>query len=180
MTAKPRDPLLAAARILLILMMAMTAFFAAACAALVPLAPVLFKDKLVPALLGKGYPPETFSLLLIVAGILAVCAVLGFLFFRHLYRIVGSVGDGDPFIPVNAERLSAMGWIVVGVNVAVLPLAGIVGWVARYAEELDPRNHIHVGSGFDLGGILLALILFILARVFREGARMREELEGTV
>ena len=29
-------------------------------------------------------------------------------------------------------------------------------------------------------GILLALVLFILARVFREGAAMRSELEGTV
>ena len=28
--------------------------------------------------------------------------------------------------------------------------------------------------------IVLALVLFILARVFREGARMRDELEGTV
>ena len=32
----------------------------------------------------------------------------------------------------------------------------------------------------ELTGILLTLILFILARVFREGSRMREELEGTV
>jgi hypothetical protein len=180
MVPKPRDPLLAAARIILILMMASMAIAAIACAALVPLAPLLFKDKLVPALLGQGFPPETFSLLLVVAGILAICAALGFVFFRNLYRIVGSVADGEPFTPVNAERLSGMGWIVVAVHIAMLPLAGIAAWVARHAEALKIDDHIHVDGGFDLGGILLALILFILARVFREGARMREELEGTV
>lgn len=180
MNTKPRDPLLAAARIILILMMAAMALTAIACAALVPLAPLLFKAQLVPALLGKGFPPETFALLLVVAGIIAICAALGFLFFRNLYRVVGSVGEGDPFTPVNAERLSGMGWIVVAVHLAALPLVGIVAWVARHAEKLAPDNHIHVDGGIDLGGILLALILFILARVFREGNRMREELEGTV
>lgn len=180
MKTKPRDPLLGAARIILWLMMAAMALATAVCAALIPLAPLLFKDKLVTALLGKGFPPETFSLLMVVAGIVAICAALGFLFFRNLYRIVGSVGEGDAFAPVNAERLSGMGWIVVAVHVAMLPLVGIVAWVARHAEKIEPGNHIHTSGGFDLGGILLALILFILARVFREGTRMREELEGTV
>ena len=33
---------------------------------------------------------------------------------------------------------------------------------------------------FSLSGILMVLVLFILARVFRHGAAMREDLEGTV
>jgi hypothetical protein len=106
-----------------------------------------------------------------------VAAVLGFLFFRHLYRIVGTVGEGDPFIPENAQRLSAMGWTVVAVHVLAIPLVAIGAWIAELAKESDS---IHFDSGIDLNGILLALILFILARVFREGTRMREELEGTV
>ena len=39
---------------------------------------------------------------------------------------------------------------------------------------------ITIDAGLDIEGILLALILFILARVFRHGARMRDDLEGTV
>jgi hypothetical protein len=35
-------------------------------------------------------------------------------------------------------------------------------------------------AGIDFGGVLTALLLFILARVFREGAAMRKDLEGTV
>ncbi len=35
-------------------------------------------------------------------------------------------------------------------------------------------------GGISGNGLLLMLILFILARVFRKGAEMRAELEGTV
>lgn len=179
MVLKPRDPLLGAARIILILMMAGMALAGAGCALAIPLAPLLFRQKLIVAMLGAGLPPETFPLLLAVAAILLVCAVLGFLFLRNLYRIVGSVADGDPFTPANAERLSGMGWISVGIHIAVIPLVAIVAWIGHQAEAIHLRGHIHT-SNFDFGGILLTLILFILARVFREGAAMREELEGTV
>jgi hypothetical protein len=33
---------------------------------------------------------------------------------------------------------------------------------------------------FWLGGVILSLTLFVLARVFRKGTDMREDLEGTV
>ena len=39
---------------------------------------------------------------------------------------------------------------------------------------------ISVDADFSTNGLLLALVLFILARVFRTGAKMREDLEGTV
>jgi hypothetical protein len=38
----------------------------------------------------------------------------------------------------------------------------------------------HGGFEFSYFGLLLALVLFVIARVFREGTRLREELEGTV
>ena len=41
-------------------------------------------------------------------------------------------------------------------------------------------DDITVDAGLDVSGILLVVILFILARVFRHGTTMREELEGTV
>jgi hypothetical protein len=42
------------------------------------------------------------------------------------------------------------------------------------------RGLFSTGGGISFGGFLLALVLFILARVFRKGTEMREELEGTV
>jgi hypothetical protein len=39
---------------------------------------------------------------------------------------------------------------------------------------------MHFKADVPLAGLFLALVLFILARVFREGTRMRDDLEGTV
>ena len=117
---------------------------------------------------------------LVVAAMLVGAALLflAFHFFKELLGIINSVGEGDPFRPDNADRLSRMGWIAVIAQFAVLPMAGIAAWLAPYMDKAG--RHFHIDGGFDLGGVLLALILFILARVFREGARMRDELEGTV
>ena len=35
-------------------------------------------------------------------------------------------------------------------------------------------------SLYDLDGLFIVLVLFILARIFRHGATMRDDLEGTV
>ncbi len=176
MTSKPRDPLLIAARFILIFMMAVMGLVVVACAA--GAVGTLFAHGRIVTELAEHKIPEAAAwaippLLALVTG----GAVLGFLFFRNLFRIVGTVGDGDPFTPENAARLSAMGWIVVAVHVLAIPLLSIAAWIGKLAKE---SGHYHFDGGFDLGGVLLALILFILARVFREGARMREELEGTV
>ena len=39
---------------------------------------------------------------------------------------------------------------------------------------------LNISWGFSLTRWLAVLMLFVLARVFEQGARMREDLEGTV
>ncbi|WP_068073376.1 DUF2975 domain-containing protein [Novosphingobium lentum] len=120
----------------------------------------------------------------IVAGIIAVMlmvsamAVMGFLFLRTMRRIIDSVGLGDPFAPINADRLRLMGWLVVGIEVISIPIGAIVTFVSQHVADGSVKTD--ADFGFSLGGLLLAMILFILARVFRQGAQMRDELEGTV
>jgi hypothetical protein len=53
-------------------------------------------------------------------------------------------------------------------------VGAIVEGVSTTAAPLD------ISSGFSLTGWLTVLLLFVLARVFEQGARMREDLEGTV
>lgn len=173
MTLAPRDPLLAAARLLLIFMMAMMALIGLIGILAVP-SLFLFKAQFLAELAENGLPPGSLAAFAGAGTLFVICVGLGFLFFRNLYRIVGSVGEGDPFIPVNAERLSGMGWIVVAAHVVAVPLFGILHWLSSVSDEIKADGE------FDIGGVLLALILFILARVFRHGAAMREELEGTV
>lgn len=111
-------------------------------------------------------------LLAAVAGML----YLGIRFFLHMLRIVKSVGEGDPFVPVNADRLTAMAWITLALNVLAIPVVTLGLYVAKLAGE-EPGT---VDASLDVGGITLILTLFILARVFRHGAAMRDDLEGTV
>ena len=170
-----RDPLLAAARMALGFSMAAMAFVAVSSIALAPLV-YGWRDAVLARVVAPGAtpPPEAIWAIVAVLLLTGAGAALGFLFFRHLYRIVATVGEGDPFVPANAERLRAMGWIVVAVHLIVVPLAAIGAWLQTTMERF------HANISVSLGGLLLALVLFVLARVFREGTRLRAEVEGTV
>jgi hypothetical protein len=173
MPIKPRDPLLAAAHLWLRLSMGLALLFTGAFAIAFP-ALMITRDMVLRELAEHQVSADVYPVILTVAGLLAVVSILSFYFLRHLTRIVGTVGDGDPFVPVNAERLRAMGWLTIAIDVILAVIATVV--------NLAPRRYGHAEGDltFTLGLILLALVLFVLSRVFREGTRMREELEGTV
>ena len=176
-----KDPLLGAARILLIFFIAVLGFAAAAVALAAPTVWVL-QDRVTTAFAAEGVADTAriFPALPIVMLAIAVLLALGVYFLVLLRRIVNSVGEGDPFVPVNASRLSRMGWAVLAGQVLSIPIGRAVEWIATIVS--DDKSDIRVGDdfGLDAGGLLLMLVLFILARVFRRGAEMREELEGTV
>ena len=70
-----------------------------------------------------------------------------------------------------------MGWLMVLAYALAIATGVVVVWLARVVPDAADAD-----IDLDLGGgsILLILVLFILARVFRQGAAMREDLEGTV
>ncbi len=168
-----RDPLLALVRI--ILSFAMIGALAAG-AAFTAAIPAIFgwRENVVARLVGQGAPPETIWAIAALLLMSAVISALAFYFLRHLFRLIGSVGEGDPFVPINARRLSFMAWICVAIHVVAIPMAMIGNWAA------DVTKDVHFNVDMPLAGLFLALVLFILARVFREGTRMRDDLEGTI
>lgn len=101
-----------------------------------------------------------------------IAAAAAWALFSFLLAIVRSVGRGDPFIPENARHLRAIGFSL------------IVFQFAYIGAGLAKKLHISPDEGVDwvgtIPGWLAILLIFVLARVFEEGARMREELEGTV
>lgn len=130
-----------------------------------------------------GAPDAAFPLSILAFALIIVMLQIGYRFLKNLGGIIATVGEGDPFALQNAERLSRMGWLTVAGHVLAIVLGALAAWFMPYLVKLDgAKGHHNYDFGFDvgLGGILLTLILFILARVFREGAKMREELEGTV
>ena len=113
-----------------------------------------------------------------VMGVLgAIVLGLMYFFLRHLRRMIDSVAEGRPFDRVNADRLRHMAWLSVAIQVFAVPLNRLIIWFD--AMPYKPNVH-HNDDGISLGGIVLTLVLFVLARVFRTGADMQEDLEGTV
>lgn len=141
------------------------------------------RDEVFERIAKVGAPDAAYPLTILAFLLVIVILQIGYRFLSNLGGIIATVGEGDPFALTNAARLSRMGWLSVGGHVLGLVLASLAAWFMPYLVKLDgsPGHHGYdFGFGVGGGGILLTLILFILARVFREGAKMREELEGTV
>lgn len=124
---------------------------------------------------GGTFIAITLGLMAIAFGIIAAA----FIFFGKLRAIIASVGEGDPFAPENADRINLMAWLLLGIQVLMIPAMGIGLMFAKWADATENAD-ITIDAGLDLEGILMVIVLFILARVFKHGASMREDLEGTV
>jgi len=116
----------------------------------------------------------------LVAGLRAV-AVLGlvtiplnYALLKRLVAMVETVRAGDPFVAANAERLRAIAWILLALQL----LSMAIGAIGKAVST--PAHPVHLDAGFSINGWLAVLLTFVLARVFAEGALMREDLEGTV
>lgn len=99
---------------------------------------------------------------------------LNHLVLRRLLAIVETVRSGDPFVAANANRLQAIAWALLTLQLISI----VIGAIGKAVST--PEQPLHLDAGFSASGWLAVLISFVLARVFAEGARMREDLEGTV
>ena len=173
----PNDGLLKTARILTSIFLVLLGIAFVGLAIAIP--GILLSQKHVAAAMVAGATGSLEDVLgaltlLLVLGLAIVGLAIRFL--RILRRMIASVGDGDPFIEDNADRLRKMGWIAIGIELLKIP-AGAMGLFLASQLETEKFNF---DVEFSLTGLLLALVLFILSRVFRHGAAMREDLEGTV
>lgn len=92
----------------------------------------------------------------------------------RLLVIVETVAGGDPFVIENAARLKVIAWAVLGLELLHLAVGGVAASVSTAEASLD------LGWNFSVTRWVAVLLLFVLARVFEQGSRMREDLAGTV
>ncbi len=123
---------------------------------------------------GGRQQPLTRPLLLFGVG--ALTAYFGgfLLILRNLRMIFRTLTLGDPFQPDNVRRLRQVGLILAVVTGGVWLAQGVVA--ARLAPGVMERQ----GFGELLTPIFSVLVVFVLAEVFREGARLRRESELTI
>ncbi len=133
----------------------------------------------VPVMTALGVPPsaETGPLIegmRLIAALGLVSVPLQYVILRRLLDIVDSVRARASFAAENAGKLLGIAWALLGLQVLSVVIGAIAGLVST------PAHPLHLDAGFSTSGWLAVLLLFVLARVFAEGARMRDELEGTV
>lgn len=126
--------------------------------------------------LGAGAPNGNSTLfwgMRLIAVIGLAVPVVHFILTR-LLTIVETVSIGDPFLVANAARLQWIAWAVLALELMHFAVGAIAAGVSTAAAPLN------IAWGFSLTRWIVVLLLFVLARVFEQGARMREEIEGTV
>ena len=118
---------------------------------------------------------ERLVMALRVAAVLGLAAIpLNYGVLKRLLAIVETVRAGDPFVEPNASRLQAIAWSLLALQL----LSIVIGAIGNSVST--PAHPVNLDAGFSINGWLAVLLTFLLARVFAEGTRMRDDLEGTV
>ncbi len=105
----------------------------------------------------------------IVLALLLVAAV--HVSLSRLLAVVETVRAGDPFVPENAARLNTIAWCVLATQLLHLTFGMMAATMNAAGSNIEWK--------LSLTGWLAVVLLFVLARVFEEGTRMREDL-GTM
>lgn len=167
-----KDPLLSAATVATVL--ARIALGIGMIGLSATLAAAVFRPDLLgtPPIIGIGSGKQDNipgAALLVVALTITAFALL-YDFAARLAGIIATVRHGDPFTLANAARLTRMAWLAMIVQ--------MINVSQTLMSTYLPSNGM--STPLSLTGLVVGLVLFILARVFRHGAAMREDLEGTV
>jgi hypothetical protein len=92
---------------------------------------------------------------------------------ERLRRVFATLTAGDPFHPDNVRRLRVVGLVLAALEIGNYIFAGLAKWLAPDITSFSERS-------FSLSAWFPVLVVFVLAEVFREGARLRREAELTI
>lgn len=90
----------------------------------------------------------------------------------RLLAMVETVRAGDPFVPDNAVRMKTIAWCTLGIQLFDLICGVMVAIMNAAGSRMD--------WSFSATGWLAVVLLFVLARVFEEGTRIRADLEAMI
>src|SRR5829696_10171613 len=146
-------------------------------AAILALLVVLPNEQWIMAAFKLSPSPEAERLVLGLRAIavLGLAAIpLNHAVLKRLLAIVETVRGGDPFVAANADRLQAIAWALLALQI----LSVVIGGIGKAIST--PAHPLHLDAGLSTSGWLAVLLTFVLARVFAEGTLMRADLEGTI
>jgi hypothetical protein len=88
--------------------------------------------------------------------------------FTRLLEMIATVRAGDPFVPENARRLQTIAWWLLGFELLRLLYGAMAAGMNAAGSNID--------WDFSIDGWLGVFLVFVLARVFEHGTRMRDDL----
>ncbi len=106
------------------------------------------------------------GLMVFAPGIAYICA--------QLRRILSTLAEGDPFVPNNAPRLTRIA-IAIGL-IEIIRMCSVV--VLAATVDLGEGYVANININLAVWGAII--VLLILAQVFKEGTRLREEEKMTI
>ncbi len=123
---------------------------------------------------GATWPVVVPALLIGAVAIGGALVIVG-----RLRALFESFTSGEPFRRENAGHLRVIWITMLVIEVARFILLGVVGAIfATMGAPEGAKANFHVNV--DLSTWMSILILIVLAEVFREGARLKEEQELTI
>ena len=90
----------------------------------------------------------------------------------RLLAMVASVRSGDPFVPENAARLKTIAWCTLLTQVFELVNGAMAATLNAAGSNIEWR--------WTATGWLAVVLLFVLARVFEAGTRLREDAQAVI
>lgn len=117
--------------------------------------------------IGDSWPMRASGLAAAAFYLTGILIIVG-----SLRRIFVTLTTGDPFHPDNVQRLRLIGLMLAGLEVGRYLVWGLFAWLLPEVDR--DRTTLNLTSWFSV------LVVFVLAEVFREGARLRREAELTI
>jgi len=114
-------------------------------------------------------PQALAGLIFIIAAYIGVLIVV----LNRLRRVFETLIVGDPFRPQNVARLRVVGF-------ALIALEALGYIVHRVTDMFVPGRARGFSLSVNLTGWFAILVVFVLAEVFREGARLRQDADLTI
>lgn len=124
------------------------------------------RDEALAQLLNNG-PAITVGLAAAALYTSGVLVIVG-----SLRRIFTTLTAGDPFHPDNVARLRLIGLMLAGLELGRYAFWAASAWLLAGVNREEPN--------LGLTAWFSVLVVFVLAEVFREGARLRREAELTI
>lgn len=99
----------------------------------------------------------------------------------RLRRIFSTLIAGDPFVPENAGHLRVIAIAIAGYQILRHVTQGAVAMLLTMMDQpVIGGLELNATANIDLGAWFAVAALLVLAEIFREGARMRQEQKLTI